>query len=164
MCTVFFVIIKLPDKYLFEAPDWIKWPMYLLQISGMLFGMMSLRELKPSVFFGIRQLKECLKENSSGLPISPINDKSEFNLSRNGVYSIVRHPIYLAGIIMISFQPVITYNRLTVMIIADAYFIYAALKEEYILLRLIKDQYREYMQEVPRFNIFKGVHNRIYRT
>jgi hypothetical protein len=162
MCTAFLIIIGLPDIYLFNAPGWIKWPMYLIQISGMLFGMMSLRELKPSEFFGIRQMKDCLKENNSGLTISPVSDPSRFNLYKNGVYSIVRHPIYLAGIIMISFQPVITHNRLTVTIIADVYFIYAALKEEYLLLRHIKVPYKEYMKEVPMFNIFKGLHHKIY--
>jgi hypothetical protein len=157
----FFVIMGLPDMYIFRAPLWLKLPMYSIQISGMIFGMMSLRALDFSEFFGIRQMKGCWKEKDPDLTMLSIDGSSKFRLSTDGVYSIVRHPIYLAGIIMISFQPDVTYNRLVVTIIADIYFIYAAFKEERLLMRNTEVQYGKYAQEVPMFNIFRGIYDKI---
>jgi protein-S-isoprenylcysteine O-methyltransferase Ste14 len=64
---------------------------------------------------------------------------------------------------MISFQPDVTYNRLVVTIIADIYFIYAAFKEERLLMRNAEVQYGKYAQEVPMFNIFQGIYDRIWK-
>jgi protein-S-isoprenylcysteine O-methyltransferase Ste14 len=161
VCIAFFVIMSLPDLYIFRAPLWLKLPMYSIQISGLIFGMMSLRALDFSEFFGIRQIKRCWKEKNPDLTMLSIDGSSKFRLSTDGVYSIVRHPIYLAGIIMLSFQPDVTYNRLVVTIIGDIYFIYGACKEEYLLMRNTEVQYGKYAQDIPMFNIFRGINDKI---
>ncbi len=161
MVMVYFVVESLPDTYLFMAPFWLKWPMHLVQLSGMLFGMASLWVLDAAEYVGIKQAKRCLKENSPDLKNLSTEGLSEFKLVTSGVYSIIRHPIYLAGMIIISFQPTITYNWLMVTIIADIYFLYAAFKEEWLLLRAIDQQYREYRHRVPMFNLFKGIYNKL---
>jgi steroid 5-alpha reductase family enzyme len=157
LLVVFILILSLPDIYLFRAPLLVKVPMHVIQVSGMFFGMMSLRVMDSGEFFGIRQMKRCWKRKDQNLPPLSLDGLSPLRLAKTGVYSIVRHPIYLAGIVMISFQPEITYNRLVVTFIADLYFIYAAFKEEHHLLKRKELGYHEYMQRVPMFNLFKGL-------
>jgi protein-S-isoprenylcysteine O-methyltransferase Ste14 len=160
LIVIFILILGLPDVYLFHAPLWLKVPMHVIQVSGMLFGMMSLLVLDTSEFFGIRQMTRCRGKKNPDMASLSIDGVSPVRLAKTGVYSIVRHPIYLAGIVMISFQPDITYNRLVVMFIADLYFISAAFKEERHMLKKTEIGYHEYMRNVPMFNVFKG----IYRT
>lgn len=156
MMGAFFLIGSLPDIIILSPPAWFKWPMHLIQLSGMIFGMMSLRVMDAGEFFGVRQMRRRKEKGSlEGLSIDGLRRQ---RLVDDGVFAVVRHPIYLAGIIMISFQPAITYNRLVVTAVADLYFIYAAFKEERLLLRLITDEYREYINKVPMFNIFSGAY------
>ena len=55
---------------------------------------------------------------------------TQTRLVKTGVYSLVRHPLYLAGIIIFTFEPNITRNWLAVSILADIYFIFGAFMEE----------------------------------
>jgi protein-S-isoprenylcysteine O-methyltransferase Ste14 len=160
LIVIFVLILSLPDVYLFHAPLWLKIPMHVMQLIGMLFGMMSLLVLDASEFFGIRQIARCRGKKNPDMASLSIDGVSPLRLAKTGVYSIVRHPIYLAGIVMISFQPDITYNRLVVMFIADCYFIAAAFKEERHMLKKPGIGYYEYMKNVPMFNVFKGIYRR----
>jgi protein-S-isoprenylcysteine O-methyltransferase Ste14 len=161
MFGVYYLISSLPNSTLYTVSSWLRWPMHAIQISGMIFGMGSLLVLDAGEFFGIKQMRRCQKSKNPDLSSLSIDGLSPFKLATTGVYSIIRHPIYFAGICMITFQPTITYNWFTVMIVADFYFIYAAFKEERILLRVIHDDYSAYQQKVPMFNIFKGLYNKI---
>ncbi len=158
----FFMIMTLPDVYLFRAPLWLKVTMHLLQATGMIFGMMSLRVLNAAEFFGIRQMLRCHKYKDSDLAMLTIDGLSLVSFIKKGVYSIVRHPIYLAGIVMISLQPDITVNRLLVTVIADSYFIFAAIKEENMMLKFPAMGYAVYQHEVPMFNILKGISAKVH--
>ena len=158
LLLIFILILSLPDTYVFRSPLWVKVPMHVIQVSAMLFGMMSLRVMDAREFFGIRQMERCRGNKDPQLTSLSLDGLSPLRLAKTGVYSIVRHPIYLAGIVMISFQPEITYNRIVVTLIADLYFIYAAFKEEHHLLKKKELGYHEYMQRVPMFNLFKGLY------
>ncbi len=158
LLVIFILILSLPDIYLFRAPLWVKVPMHVIQVSGMLFGMMSLWVMDAGEFFGIGQMKRCRTKRDPDLTPLSLDGLSPLRLAKTGVYSIVRHPIYLAGIVMISFQPEITCNRLVVTFIADLYFISAAFKEEHQMLKKKELGYHEYMQNVPMFNLFKGLY------
>lgn len=158
MFGIFYLLRTLPDKEIYSAPLWLKIPMYSIEIGGMLFGMASLLVLDAGEFFGVKQIRRCRSKQFDPEKLSI--DGVHFKLVTTGVYSIVRHPIYLAGILMISFQPDITYNWLVVTIFADIYFIAAAFKEEYLLLNVIEHEYRDYQKRVPMFNIFKGLYNK----
>lgn len=162
MFAIFFILRTLPDTEIYSAPLWLKIPMYLIEIGGMFFGMASLLVLGASEFFGIKQIRRC---KSRQLDYGNLSiDGVHFKLVTTGVYSIVRHPIYLAGILMISFQPDITYNWLVVTFFADIYFISAAFKEEYFLLNVINKEYKNYQETVPMFNIFKGLYNKFSKS
>jgi protein-S-isoprenylcysteine O-methyltransferase Ste14 len=154
-----YLLRTLPDTVIFKAPLWLKLPMYFIEISGMIFGMASLFVLDMGEFFGIKQIRRCHRNQEVDSEKISI-DGVHFKLVTTGVYSIVRHPIYLAGTIMISFQPDITFNWLVVTIFADLYFIAAAFKEEHMLLKVINEQYSAYQHRVPMFNIFKGMYKK----
>jgi protein-S-isoprenylcysteine O-methyltransferase Ste14 len=57
--------------------------------------------------------------------------------------------LYLAGIIIFTFNPRITVNGLTVTVLADAYFLFGVFMEERRLVGLFGEQYREYRRRVP---------------
>jgi protein-S-isoprenylcysteine O-methyltransferase Ste14 len=162
MFTAYYLIETIPDQMIFTAPVWFKIPMYLIQITGMLFGMGSLLILDAAEFFGIRQIQRCRQADSGDNKKLSI-DGVQFKLATTGVYGIIRHPIYFAGIVMITFQPDVSYNWLIVTIMADAYFLYAAFKEERFLRKTISAAYLQYAKQVSMFNVFKGLYARVIK-
>lgn len=92
-------------------------------------------------------------------------------LLKRGSYSIVRHPSHVAWSIFFATIPMIlsgyfsAYVPFTILSVIGivaivALHCYASLKEERELdVRKWGDEYREYMKEVPRWNIFRGLWN-----
>lgn len=87
-------------------------------------------------------------------------------LLKNGPYRIVRHSSDLALTIFFITIPIflskyVPFTILSVIgiaeIIASNYYI--SIKEEELNLRKWGDEYRQYMKEVPRWNIIKGLWN-----
>lgn len=157
MLGAFYLIMTLPDVYLYRAPLWLKLVLYCTQISGMVFGMMSLTVLDAVEFFGLKQMARCRALSVADQAKLTIDGLAVRSFTSKGVYALVRHPIYLAGIVMISFQPDITCNRLLVTALSDGYFLWAAFKEERALLQYEAVGYGAYRQEVPMFNLLKGL-------
>lgn len=136
-----------PDLVLFRGPAWYRALMLAGEAAGAVFGILAFRKLDLWEFTGIRQAASMLRTGKAG------GDREGLLLMRgvvsSGVYGIVRHPLYFAGIVIFTLQPVVTRNWLAVAVLADAYFIYGALAEQKRLLRLYGDEYREYMNRVP---------------
>ena len=136
-----------PDLVLFRGPTWYKALMFAGEAAGAVFGILAFRKLDLWEFIGIRQAWRYLRTGKAG------GDREGLLLKRRlistGVYGIVRHPLYFAGIVIFTLQPVVTRNWLTVAVLADAYFIYGALVEQKRLLELYGDKYRDYMSRVP---------------
>lgn len=85
-------------------------------------------------------------------------------LVRTGAYGVVRHPAFLGGLILILAFPIIfavalPFTVLSVLgelaAITGVYL--QAFHEERINLRKWGDEYRQYMEEVPRFNFVTGL-------
>jgi len=88
-------------------------------------------------------------------------------LVRLGAYGIVRHPTFLAGLILCVALPIIL-NRFalripfTILSVFGEIAIFMGLylqtqHEEKINVKKWGDEYRQYMKEVPRFNFFLGM-------
>ena len=145
--TAFALIHQVPDRQLWDAPVWLTWIMHTMQIVGLAFGSLSFRYLDGGEFLGIRQVLRYLSRREVAGNIEGLTEKE---LVTDGVYSIVRHPLYVAGIVIFSFNPHITVNSLIVTVLADLYFLLGMFIEERRFLRMFGDQYREYMKRVPR--------------
>ena len=72
---------------------------------------------------------------------------------RNGIFGIVRHPVYLSEILL--YLSLLIFRTslaaLAIWIIAIGFFHYISRYEEKLLLQRFGDEYRKYMKEVPMF-------------
>lgn len=83
-----------------------------------------------------------------------------------GVYSIVRHPQYLAGVLLNIALPLITRHWLVVIlgIIGTAVIYLNTFEEEKENLQKFGDDYRIYQAKVPRLNFLLGLFRLIRRN
>ncbi len=143
----FYFIYHVPDRDLWIAPPALQVAMHVAQVGGLIFGSLAFEYLDAWEFMGIKQVWRYLVRHEVMGNIEGLTQKE---LVTNGVYGVVRHPIYLAGIVIFTLNPRITVNSLTITILADIYFLVGAFIEERRFLMLFGDQYREYMKRVPR--------------
>jgi methanethiol S-methyltransferase len=140
-------IAQVPDRRLWIAPFWVQWPLRLIQLAGLGFGTLAFEHLDGAEFMGFRQVWRYLSRRSVAGNIEGLTQKE---LVTGGAYGVVRHPLYAAGIVIVTFNPHITVNGLTITLLADLYFVFGMFIEERRFLTLFGDQYREYMKRVPR--------------
>jgi methanethiol S-methyltransferase len=144
----FLLIHRVPDQLLWTAPSWLSWIMHGIQIAAIAFASLAFEYLDVGEFMGIKQIWRYISRHEVA---GNIEGQTQKNLVTNGVYGIVRHPLYFAGLVLFTFNPHITVNSLAVTILADAYFLFGMFIEERRFLMIFGDQYREYMKRVPRF-------------
>ena len=70
-------------------------------------------------------------------------------LITTGCYSVVRHPLYLLGILFLLLNPVITTRWIVLTLASIPYFIFGALLEERRMIRQFGEMYRQYQRDVP---------------
>ena len=143
----FHYIHLLPDRPVWVAPLWLKWPLYGVQIAGLVFGALSFEHLDGGEFLGLKQVWRYLVRHEVSGNIEGLTQKE---LVTTGVYSVVRHPMYLGGIIIVSASPRMSLNGLAIAVAADLYFVFGMFIEERRFLGIFGDQYQEYMKRVPR--------------
>jgi protein-S-isoprenylcysteine O-methyltransferase Ste14 len=139
--------MSVPDELIFRGPDWFRWTMQFIRLAAVVFGIMSAKGFSPVEFLGVSQVWRYITKRE----VSGDTEGIRHTLVTKGVFGIVRHPMYLAGIVIFTFNPDITRNWLTLIVLADAYFVYGALVEEKRLIRRFGQEYIDYMKNVPRF-------------
>ncbi len=80
-------------------------------------------------------------------------------LVTTGIYSIVRHPQYLAGMLL-GFSFALISQHWLVLVLGIPFiiiFYIAALDEDESLVNKFGDSYKEYMKKVPRTNLMFGI-------
>ena len=80
-------------------------------------------------------------------------------LVTTGIYSIVRHPQYLAGMLL-GFSFILISQHWLVLILGIPFiiiFYIAALDEDKSCIKKFGDSYKEYMKKVPRVNLVLGI-------
>ncbi len=90
----------------------------------------------------------CLRQTGLGSFIGTSMDKPT-KIITSGCYGIVRHPLYLLGILFLLFNPVITTRWIVLSIVTIPYFIFGALIEEKRMIQILGESYRKYQNEVP---------------
>lgn len=121
--------------------------MNAIQLAGFSFGVLAFEHLDGMEFMGVRQVWRYMTRREIRGNVEGI---TETGLVMDGVYGIVRHPLYMAGIVIFTFNPRITANSLTISVLADLYFLFGVFVEERRFLHIFGDQYRVYMTRVPR--------------
>ena len=143
----FYLIYQTPDRAIWIGPLWFRWLMHAIQIVGLVLGVRAFEHLDTWEFMGFTQVWRYLMKGEVNGNIEGLTQQE---LVTTGVYGIVRHPMYLAGIIIFTFEPNITKNGLTVTVLADLYFLFGSFIEERRFIRAFGDQYKEYRERVPR--------------
>ncbi len=152
--AAFYVIIIQPDEVLCGPPAYISIPARIIQVSGLLIFTAALRPVDLRAFTGIRQAADYIRTGRTSGDIEGIEDTG---LVTSGVYGLVRHPMYLAGIIVFLFEPTVTVNTLELRLLATGYFIFGMLIEERRFMHDFGESYRAYRKAVPMFNIIAGI-------
>jgi uncharacterized membrane protein len=142
-----YLISQVPDRVLWQGPLWFRLAMRAIQLAGFLFGAQAFQYMDKWEFMGFRQVWRYITGKEAGGNLEGLTRKE---LVTTGVYGIVRHPLYVAGIIIFTFSPHITVNGITITVLADLYFLFGMFIEERRFLKIFGDQYRTYMKKVPR--------------
>lgn len=145
--TALWLISRVPDRHFWTAPPVLFWPLRGLQTAGLVLGTLSFRNLDGMEFLGLRQVWRYLARGEVSGNLEGMTGRP---LVTGGAYGIVRHPLYVAGLIIFTFSPVITVNGLAVTVLADLYFLFGMFIEERRFLQAFGDDYRRYMRQVPR--------------
>ncbi|HBG75038.1 MAG: hypothetical protein A2X25_04470 [Chloroflexi bacterium GWB2_49_20] len=126
----------MPDKQVYTIPKpWITVSL-LAQILSILVLVIGLKQTGAVDFLGLNVFIEDVKPERQ-------------NLNTSGLYRIVRHPLYSAGLVFLWCSPVMTMNYLLVYTCLTVYILIGAYFEERKLLVEYGDVYREYRQNVP---------------
>jgi protein-S-isoprenylcysteine O-methyltransferase Ste14 len=80
-----------------------------------------------------------------------IKREKKNSLITRGSYAIVRHPLYLAGILILITKMRMTQIDLLATLLISGYFVIGAFIEEKRLLSVFGEEYRKYKQEVSMF-------------
>ena len=141
-----YVILSQPDSLIYRPPWYLLWPAHAVQAAGMALLVIAFRPFDAGSFLGTRP------------------QAGKVDLTTSGAYGLVRHPMYLAGILVFLFEPNVTVNSLAVRGLATVYFIYGAFMEERRLVTEYGEEYSEYKKRVPMFDIITGIIRRKGRS
>lgn len=93
----------------------------------------------------------CLRQTGMafflGTTLVDLNERPK--LITNGCYAVVRHPLYLLGILFLLLNPVITTRWIVLTLFSIPYFIFGAVLEERRMIKLLGNSYRQYQRDVP---------------
>jgi len=131
------VVAAFPGQVLYRWP----WPWVLLSSLGQLAALLLLLRgvVQTDVwhFLGLRQLVSGRADESGAL-------------QTGGLYRIVRHPLYSAGLLFIWLTPVLTTTILAFNLAISAYLYIGSTFEERRLVRQFGEEYLAYRRRVPR--------------
>jgi protein-S-isoprenylcysteine O-methyltransferase Ste14 len=138
---ILYLVATLPDAPLYSVPAPISYVMFLGQGLGAVLLIVGVLQTDTLSFVGLRQL---------------VQKESPAALVTNGLYRLVRHPLYTAGLLFLWLSPQVTVNSFTLYVGATIYILIGAYFEERKLSREFGAAYVEYKAKtpmlIPRFN------------
>ena len=150
--NLFAVVTILPVLYLLATqvpatPVWtiaapFSFIIYGIELVGLVGLVTALWQTDIWDFVGLRQAWHYLSDDQK--PLRPPR------LVINGMYRLVRHPLYFFSLVVLWFNPIMTFNSLIFAIASTLYFWIGSIYEERKLLAFFGETYREYQQHVPR--------------
>jgi len=142
----FFFMASIPDHAVMTVPPWCYWPMQGFRVLGLVLCVRAFEYLDVREFLGARQVVRYLFESKITGNIEGLTGSG---LITKGVYGIVRHPIYLGAMMIVTCDPIVTINGLAFTMLADAYFLFGIILEERRFLAEFGDEYVTYKKKVP---------------
>lgn len=137
------LVAFLPDMVLYRVRmPWVV-VLVLLQLAGAVGILIALLSTGVLEFAGVVQVARLLGNGPED------EQKSSPRLQTGGVYRVVRHPLYLFGMMVIWALPVMTYNLLVFNVSSTLYFAIGSWIEEKRLERQFGEDYRAYRRRVP---------------
>ncbi len=131
---ILWLVATLPDAPLYSIPAPISYLMILGQGIGVALLLVGVLQTDPLYFVGLRQIFE---------------DEKPARFVTNGLYRLVRHPLYFAGLLILWLSPQVTVNSFSMYAAATIYILIGAFFEERKLLREFGEAYAEYKSRTP---------------
>ena len=134
LAPIAWLLWRLPDHPLYSIPA--PWAFIMLGIQALAASLAALTLVQTDAlhFAGLSQI---LGRAESG------------RLVQTGMYAVVRHPLYLFGLIFLWFSPRMSANQLTLTTVWTAYFYVGALLEERRLVQAFGEAYEAYRSRTP---------------
>jgi protein-S-isoprenylcysteine O-methyltransferase Ste14 len=126
---ILYLVAILPDVRLYSIPAPWSYLMLLGQGVSAVFMIVGVLQTDTFYFVGLRQLFE---------------QEKPAKFVTNGLYRLVRHPLYTAGLLFLWLSPQVTVNSFTMVVAATIYILIGAYFEERKLLREFGEIYAEY--------------------
>lgn len=131
---ILYLVAALPDAPLYSVPAPISYAMILGQGLGAVLLIVGVLQTDTLSFFGLRQLVE---------------QEKPAKFVTGGLYRLVRHPLYTAGLLFLWLSPQVTVNSFTLYVAATIYILIGACLEERKLLREFGEAYEAYKSKTP---------------
>lgn len=142
--VLYLLATRLPDMVVWSVPMPYRLVNYTLQLAGALGLTIALLQTDIARFLGVRQLARFLRGDLDPEPPVPF--------VADGMYRLVRHPLYLFSMLFLWANPVMSLSSLAITIWATIYFYIGSIYEERRLLNEFGDTYRDYQARIPRIN------------
>lgn len=131
---ILYLVATLPDSPLYSVPAPISYAMILGQGLAAILLLVGVLQTDTLSFVGLRQLFE---------------EEKPAKFVTSGLYRLVRHPLYTAGLLFLWLSPQMTINSFTLNVGATVYILVGAFFEERKLTREFGAAYAEYKSKTP---------------
>lgn len=131
---VLWLMVSLPDQPLYRVPAPWSFLMLAGQVLAALLLVVGILETDTLSFVGLRQI---------------VQGEKPASLVTTGLYRLVRHPLYTAGLLFLWLSPSVSVNSFTVYLALTVYILIGARFEERKLLREFGEAYAEYRKATP---------------
>jgi protein-S-isoprenylcysteine O-methyltransferase Ste14 len=137
LLPVLYLVARFPGEVLYSLRSAWLFLALGIQVLGVVLLLIGVAQTDPWHFLGVRQIVEPGVEEHQDLVV-------------RGLYRIVRHPLYFAGLLFLWATPVMTTGILAFNLAASAYLYVGSLFEERRLVAAFGQTYRDYQKRVPR--------------
>lgn len=141
LAPIFWLILRQPGPVIWHVEGIGQILLLIIQLAGVIGVAVSLLQIDTLRFAGIRQVISYLRGETLPRP-----DEA---LKMDGVYGLVRHPLYLFSLVTIWPMATMTAALLAFNIGTTVYFVVGSLMEERRLVTGFGKIYEQYQQRVP---------------
>jgi len=142
LIPLFAIYLSLPKDTFFYPSFPYTLLLYSIGAVGLAVGYIASKSYDNDSFLGLKQINLYFKNNEK------YYFESADLVTDKGILGIVRHPYYLAGILLLWGRPLYLKDLIT-NVIFTLYFILGAINEERKLINIFGDAYIKYKRKVP---------------